>query len=1478
MNKIKRYLSFTLALIMILGMVVPPSPVSAEEKNEDVPYTIENINGVTYKVYDFTDLFGKDSLKEETSEATVFNDELGISALNVPQAVGEAQIKPGDSIPGGYKLTVDWGCYDLKASDIGTDIRLMIRDRDSRKIIAQTDPITAQSNGIEYYEFKATDKWNDAGTHHQPKVDGVTKWSLVTPASILYEVRVKTSDHTGWDANDISFIVAQQASTIYRAEYYSNSQNLPSIEAQKTNTKDKKRKVGINNKNLSDNEYYSFGDQEDRFLKNKPYFKGKELKIIEYGTDDLESLKVSDSITAERAKIAIKVPGSNDFNRVGSFTDNGVPYHYEVTGDYKSIHLAKLRQDLNVKFDPNEATFDQAVKTEQTIGHSMKVGEKFGDLAPVEIPKENQITNIPKFKDTVNNKELEQKFIGWTLTKTTGADFKDKTEEEIKELLVDFDKYEVKEDNVTFYAAYAPKAQGKIEVKYVAESDKNTDLNTDLLMANQFKDGKEIVKKLEDNADQTITKANAEAKIKEVLKDAKAQAPVFVGYKFKAVEATENLTYKKDNFDTIKYVYEKLDDIIELQKPSDEFPDGYVGVKFFADDSANDRGEFTGNKTVVVYAVNPINTEIDTTAKTLKGKKADGITDINEKFPTYSVNQASQDTWKTNDTAPWVMNPKDAIKADKKIDLDKLGTDKDLTFTAQYVEKGKHTVTFNSDGGTPTPNAQQVTDGQKAKAPTTEPTKAGYEFKEWQKNGQTYDFNTAVTENITLKAFYTENDVKFEYVSEDANKGAVDKANETIKAATGTPEGSTATAANGYRFTHWTKEGDTNFKVETAKVTPEKTNKIYVKAKYTAHFAKEVSVKYDLNAPSGLTAKGTAPTDNTKYIAGGKATVLGLPAGAGVDGCEFQGWSTDKNAKNATFKANDQMDITGEEDVTLYGVWKKDTKTVEFSFKFYNSKKPTEELPANVVSGNFDPEVPKAQTGKYVGDTIQLQEFGDVKRDKDKKGNDLGLQGTWKFDGWYRGDKKLTAADAKVSATDAENKLVGKWVLNETATKVITREFVIDKNIMGADKDVPVGHVLPQDVTKQKPNDTTNYIGSKQTPGKDDFKAVSQEINGKKGMWTFKEWDPKDLIVKENPSETENKFTGTWTWKEAEKVTVKYVFNTNPADKKLPKELADLKPADGTDKIYETDVVPPTPLNLSSEAVQKALVEKDKDGKEIGTWTAGNWSNPVKDDVNKTLTFTLTWTFTEAGKPAPQPEQPPMPDYNPWWPIWFGSTKTEVKKEEPKHLERHDAYIAGYPDGTVRPDGKITRAEVSAIFARLTENSAPANYSPKFSDVLAYDWFCDSVMKLSNKDIIKGYPDGTFKPNKSITRAEFAVIASKYIKNPKTADETFSDVPMNHWAKDAIAMVKAEGWISGYTDGTFKPDAPITRAEAVSIVNRMFDRAADGEFVREHGFEITKFGDLNSNHWAYYEMIEATHSHDYERIDKRTERWEKIVK
>ena len=374
---------------------------------------------------------------------------------------------------------------------------------------------------------------------------------------------------------------------------------------------------------------------------------------------------------------------------------------------------------------------------------------------------------------------------------------------------------------------------------------------------------------------------------------------------------------------------------------------------------------------------------------------------------------------------------------------------------------------------------------------------------------------------------------------------------------------------------------------------------------------------------------------------------------------------------------------------------------IEYSFKFFNSKNNVE-LTANVVSGNFDPTLPTSEN-KNEGDVVTLPTFTDVKRDKNDKGIDLGLQGTWKFDGWFKqSDTGFTNKLTKItiSANAEENKLVGKWVLTETETKAVTRKFVIDSTIMGADKDVPTGHALPNDVKNQKPNDTTNYIGSTQTPGKDNFTPVEEKIGDKIGTWTFVKWDNDSLVV--NTDESQNVFTGIWTWKETDKVKVKYVFNTKPADKNLPKVLADLKP-DDTEEVYETDVVAPQALNLSAEAVQKALVEKDPSGKEIGTWKASEWSEGVKDDTNKTLTYTLTWTFTKKEEPAPQPkpEVKPVPEANipeikirdhntRTSPVYVSVAKPSIAKEKKSDTVRYIFHIDKLIFEEVRNNETIT--------------------------------------------------------------------------------------------------------------------------------------------------------------------------------------------
>ena len=169
----------------------------------------------------------------------------------------------------------------------------------------------------------------------------------------------------------------------------------------------------------------------------------------------------------------------------------------------------------------------------------------------------------------------------------------------------------------------------------------------------------------------------------------------------------------------------------------------------------------------------------------------------------------------------------------------------------------------------------------------------------------------------------------------------------------------------------------------------------------------------------------------------------------------------------------------------------------------------------------------------------------------------------------------------------------------------------------------------------------------------------------------------------------------------------------------------------------------------------------------------------------------------------------------------------------------HYAYIAGYTDGTVRPDGNITRAEVATIFFRLMT-----------------DEYRETCWSTSS-----GYPDGTFRPDAYITRAEFATIAARFLSDVYGGTSMFTDIT-GHWAEDYINRAAAAGWINGYADGTFRPNAYITRAEAVTLINRMLDRAPDANHLLA---DMVRWPDNPETAWYYADIQEATNSHDYTR-------------
>lgn len=209
--------------------------------------------------------------------------------------------------------------------------------------------------------------------------------------------------------------------------------------------------------------------------------------------------------------------------------------------------------------------------------------------------------------------------------------------------------------------------------------------------------------------------------------------------------------------------------------------------------------------------------------------------------------------------------------------------------------------------------------------------------------------------------------------------------------------------------------------------------------------------------------------------------------------------------------------------------------------------------------------------------------------------------------------------------------------------------------------------------------------------------------------------------------------------------------------------------------------------------------------------------------------------------------------------------------------EDHFAYIVGYPDKTVHPQSSITRAEVATIFFRLlTEETRTANATKtnKYADVSSDKWYNQAVSTLSAMGIIKGDSRGNFNPNAPITRAEFAAIAARFDKTEDVAAASFGDVAM-HWAKPEISVAANNGWINGYTDGTFHPDSKITRAEAMAMINRVLQRLPESKADLLDGM-IQWSDNADTSKWYYLAVQEATNSHYYELKANQHEKWTKL--
>jgi hypothetical protein len=292
--------------------------------------------------------------------------------------------------------------------------------------------------------------------------------------------------------------------------------------------------------------------------------------------------------------------------------------------------------------------------------------------------------------------------------------------------------------------------------------------------------------------------------------------------------------------------------------------------------------------------------------------------------------------------------------------------------------------------------------------------------------------------------------------------------------------------------------------------------------------------------------------------------------------------------------------------------------------------------------------------------------------------------------------------------------------------------------------------------------------------------------------------------------------------------------------------------------VLDTDTLDSSPRTFTATVKSKAVVTGTARTLETLDEVLGTTTN--KDSFEE-LVYTFTFTIATSNPPGggggviPSPKSDPEPD------------------PDPDAAEDHLAYIKGYVDGTVHPDGNITRAEVAMIFWRLSPDTDKEDTAAAaFPDVADGAWYAQAVNYLAARGVLVGYEDGTYRPNARIKRAEFVAIIERIDANTLTGELVASDVPDDHWAIGYIISGEQKKWIEGYEDGTFRPESDITRAEAIKIVNAFLDRRSFATDLADKYAQL--YPDLTTRHWGFNDVVEASVEHIYTRDTDSREVWQ----
>ena len=826
-------------------------------------------------------------------------------------------------------------------------------------------------------------------------------------------------------------------------------------------------------------------------------------------------------------------------------------------------------------------------------------------------------------------------------------------------------------------------------------------------------------------------------------------------------------------------------------------------------------------------------------------------------------------------------------------------------------------ATFDANGGAWTDESTTKdivqTYGQLFVLPNAAPVWAGYVFAAWNTHaagdGQSVSAATTVTftENFSVYAIWTEaGTAMLSYAVNDAGFGSVSRAQETLNEESGVAQGSIATANTGYHFVRWSDaEGATVS--ENATLVPAKSGGIYVSALYTAEFAPDEDTPYTVSH-FVMNTDGTYPNapTSTDTLAGETGSLMSLATLADGDLTVVDGIRYDHGEVAAIAVESTSLLADGSLEVSLYYARVSHAVTL--------------------VRGTGVDSATGSGTYRY-GETVSIGATlaDDAYWTKWETGDPARLS-------------DLTERLASFTMPAGAVTLTAKGVLSEVPLYTVDGDVVDEnadpvgnasvKLMVGAEQ---TGATVQTDNSgnfeiTNVPAGTYNLVITRDdkvvtllvtvSAGSTRFGSVVLPLGNASSKLNVSNGTPPVVVDNLQP-EAEGKYTawGNVTGFLKVEMTIEKTDPDTAADEgdtEAAEAMAAIRTqatgngsivglyldilVDQYTKAQELDAwgnktnIPTTsslvkiiitlPEALRGKTGYAVYRHHGEDVTRIGTdHAAGEYM--VLDAAQGILTLFVknfsiyavsylppaaggTPSSSASSTPSVVAEATPLPD----------TSSFDAGVGTLLDTDHHIAYLNGYPDGTVRPEGHMTRGEVAQMFHNLLRNR-PSQAGTVFSDVADGDWYAGAIGSLASLGILSGYPDGRFAPRDAVTREQFVSIAVRFARNlPNGLNKKYEDITPRDWSHAGIQAAVRMEWIDGVSETRFDPKGKITRAEVATIVNRLLGRSVDQEFLAAHADKLRRFTDLQDRSaWFFDAMVEAVNGHDAGTSDQGAEVW-----